>query len=352
MPTTFIYCRSGFEAECAAEALDRAKTAGLPGTTTAKPNTGYVLFTTESTIALEQKIPFASFVFARQWFTVIAACTAMPITDRVTTLMQGFSAAKESFTDICIDTPDTNETKPLSPLCRGIFNPLIKAFEKENKIYKKSKYRAHICFVATDAAYIGYAQENNSSPWPMGIPRLKFPREAPSRSTLKLEEAILLLMTEQERSDFFKAGRRAVDLGAAPGGWSYQLVQRGMLVIAVDNANMDKALMATEMVEHRREDGFHYRSQRPVDWMVCDMIEQPIKIAELVARWLTNGWCIYTIFNLKLPMKKRYAELQRCIDLLDRKLGEKKIAYHLAAKQLYHDRDEVTLFVRRVIRKQ
>ena len=37
--------------------------------------------------------------------------------------------------------------------------------------------------------FVGLAEPRNSALWPMGIPRLKFPREAPSRSTLKLEEA-------------------------------------------------------------------------------------------------------------------------------------------------------------------
>ena len=35
-----------------------------------------------------------------------------------------------------------------------------------------------------------------------------------------------------------------------------------------------RQVMATEMVQHLKADGFTWRPQRPVDWMVCDMVEQ------------------------------------------------------------------------------
>jgi 23S rRNA C2498 (ribose-2'-O)-methylase RlmM len=41
------------------------------------------------------------------------------------------------------------------------------------------------------------------------------------------------------------------------------------------------------------------------------MVEKPAKVAALMAQWLVNGWCRETIFNLKLPMKKRYEEVRR-----------------------------------------
>jgi 23S rRNA (cytidine2498-2'-O)-methyltransferase len=51
--------------------------------------------------------------------------------------------------------------------------------------------------------------------------------------------------------------------------------------------------------------------------MVCDMVESPSRIARLAARWIAEGWCAQTIFNLKLPMKKRYEEVERCRGLVD-----------------------------------
>ena len=34
-----------------------------------------------------------------------------------------------------------------------------------------------------------------------------------------------------------------------------------------------------------RADGFHWQRQRPIDWMVCDMVEQPRRVAERMATW-------------------------------------------------------------------
>ena len=139
-----------------------------------------------------------------------------------------------------------------------------------------------------------------------------------------------------------------MDLGAAPGGWTYQLVRRGLNVTAVDNGPMDPKLLDSGLVEHRREDGFRYRPDRPVDWMVCDIVESPLRVAELAARWLAQGWCRESIFNLKLPMKRRHQELTRCLQHIEGRLAEARVPHRLACKQLYHDREEVTCHLRRL----
>jgi len=108
---------------------------------------------------------------------------------------------------------------------------------------------------------------------------------------------------------------------------------------------MDAALMETGQVKHRRDDGFHFTPADPVDWMVCDMVESPSRIARLAAGWIAQGWCRETIFNLKLPMKKRWEEVQRCRGIIDEALGGG--GYFLRIKQLYHDREEVTCYLAR-----
>ena len=82
----------------------------------------------------------------------------------------------------------------------------------------------------------------------------------------------------------------------------------------------------------------------PVDWMVCDMVEQPARIATLVARWLSQGWARHIVFNLKLPMKKRLAEVDRCRAILQKVADETGKPLILSVKQLYHDREEVTAY--------
>lgn len=62
--------------------------------------------------------------------------------------------------------------------------------------------------------------------------------------------------------------------------------------------------------------------------------------------WLVRGDCRESIFNLKPPMKKRYAEVRRCQALIAEELAG--VPYRLALKQLYHNREEVTGHLRRI----
>jgi 23S rRNA (cytidine2498-2'-O)-methyltransferase len=81
--------------------------------------------------------------------------------------------------------------------------------------------------------------------------------------------------------------------------------------------------------------------------MVCDIAEQPSRVASLVARWVANGETKRSIFNLKLPMKRRYDEVVRCQSLIREALVRAGVRYTLAFRQLYHDREEVTGYVAR-----
>ena len=71
------------------------------------------------------------------------------------------------------------------------------------------------------------------------------------------------------------------------------------------------------------------------------MIESPARVATTIASWIADGDA-EAIFNLKLPMKRRFEELQHCKELIEDILQDKRVHYQLAFKQLYHDREEVT----------
>jgi 23S rRNA (cytidine2498-2'-O)-methyltransferase len=177
---------------------------------------------------------------------------------------------------------------------------------------------------------------------------LKFPREAPSRSTLKLEEAWHTFIPREQWDERLSGEMTGVDLGAAPGGWTYQLVKRGMLVTAIDNGPMAESLMETGLVQHLMVDGFTYKPRQPVDWMVCDIVEKPARSAALLETWIGEGLCREAVVNLKLPMKQRYAEVRRLLQRMEDGFAERKIKVSIACKQLYHDREEVTCHLRRL----
>ena len=178
----------------------------------------------------------------------------------------------------------------------------------------------------------------------MGIPRLAMPREAPSRSTLKLAEAFATFLGARQ-GKLLRPGLHAVDLGAAPGGWTWQLARHGLHVVAVDNGVLKGSVADHPLVTHVRDDGFRWRPRKAVDWVVCDIVDQPIRIAELMAHWIAEGSARRAIFNLKLPMKKRFDEVQRCEQRIGEILRRARMPSDLRIRQLYHDREEVTAYL-------
>ena len=345
-PHLLLYCRAGFEKECAQEITAVASGMGVEGFVKAKPESGFAVFHAhQEAMGVErgQHIDFSRLVFPRQAVRTGELLTDLPEADRVTPIVNAARGLGNAFAALWIETPDTNDGKALASLTRPLTAHLEKALRRAKVVFddEEAEERLHVFFVGGRAAYVGVSAVANASRWPMGIPRLRMPSGAPSRSTMKLAEALVELVGERR----FEPGTTAVDLGASPGGWTYQLVQRGFMVTAVDNGPMDAALLESGQVRHRREDGFHYRPPEPVEWMVCDMVESPAKIARLVGKWVAEGWCRETVFNLKLPMKKRWEELQRCREILDEALGGS--GYYLRMKQLYHDREEVTAYLAR-----
>src|SRR3546814_3264145 len=82
--------------------------------------------------------------------------------------------------------------------------------------------------------------------------------------------------------------------------------------------------------------------------MVCDMVEQPRRVAERMATWLREGWCRQAIFNLKLPMKKRWDETRLCLDLVADQAGR---PLAIRDRQLDPDREGITVFDAAAVRK-
>lgn len=339
-----LYCRAGFENECASEIMAQCTELGIAGYAKTKPDIGYVLFVPhdpDASKGLGKRLSFDDLVFARQLLFNVRLIENLPGNDRVTPLVAVIRDFGTTFSDVWLETADTNEAKELSGFFRKFFPPLRHGLQQAGLLDEAGhRARLHLFWLNSSTVYLGLSYPNNSAPWPMGIPRLKLGRGAPSRSALKLSEAIMTFFSAEEAQALLHEGLSAVDLGAAPGGWTWQLVQRGLNVTAVDNGAIDPKLLASNLVEHVREDGFHYWPKRSVEWLVCDMVEKPARIAQLVARWVAAGKCQRAIFNLKLPMKKRWDELNHCRALIDELMGEQY--YQLRFKQLYHDREEVT----------
>lgn len=354
-----LYCRPGFEKEVAAEITDQSSNLGIFGFARVQDNSGYVIFECyqpDEADRLARDIPFNRLIFARQMMVISDLLDDLDPADRISPIVTAFEELSQQVnfaqsSELFVETADTNEAKELSTFCRKFTVPLRQALKKQGwlsaKATQKNGQFLHCFFVKPNCCYVGYSYVDNHSPHFMGIPRLKFPVDAPSRSTLKLEEAILTFIPRKEENKRLNENMIGVDLGACPGGWTYQLVKRGLFVYAVDHGKMAASLHDTRRIEHCAEDGFKFQppKRKKVDWLVCDMVEQPSRISLLIGKWLLNGWCRETIFNLKLPMKKRYQEVILCLENLAVMLAEQNLNFEIQAKHLYHDREEITVHI-------
>ncbi len=343
MDGLLCYCRPGFEPELAAELTERAGLADLHGYARTQRGSGFVQFLGDHGHSLAQALPLRELIFARQKLRLLAELRGLDAKDRITPIVAALFE-RAAFGDLLVEHPDSDEAKPLAGLARSFGNALRPALRKAGLLTANADAglpRLHVCLLAGDHLLLASGHPRDASPWPLGIPRLRMHADAPSRSALKLEEALLVLLDADERARLLQPGMRAADLGAAPGGWTWVLARNGVRVTAIDNGPLRPHVLDTGLVEHLRADGFHWQPPQPLDWMVCDMVEQPRRVASRMAQWFREGWCRHAIFNLKLPMKKRWDETRLCLERFGQEAQRPLL---VRAKQLYHDREEITVF--------
>ncbi|HWA09825.1 MAG TPA: SAM-dependent methyltransferase [Opitutaceae bacterium] len=170
-----------------------------------------------------------------------------------------------------------------------------------------------------------------------GQRRMADDERAPSRSYLKVEEAYGVLGREPQ------AGETVVDLGAAPGGWSYSAARRGARVVAIDNGPLKGGALDHPLVEHRREDAFKFEPPAGghYDWLFCDMVEEPHNVLRnIIEPWLTRRWCRRFVINLKFGRVDPLAFVKEL-----RAPGSPLMVHAPGTiiRHLYHDREEFTL---------
>ena len=282
-------------------------------------------------------------VFASQILTDVTVVEQLPDQDRISRLLPMIAGLlpDKRYQSFYIEYPDHNEGRSLSRFSKKFSGALANALRTSGfvKVGSPEVPHLHIFFHSYQHCEIGLSWAGNRCRWPMGIARLKFPEQSPSRSYLKLEEAIkefYLPLGGLQVAD----GKQAVDMGAAPGGWSFNLLRHNMQVTAIDNGSMHPDLFATGRLTHHRADAFHFQPSQPIDLLVCDMVEKPDLVNQLLLRWYDLKWCQDLIFNLKLPMKKKFPTVEKALEPWLSRQPKK-----LVAKQLYHNRDEVSVII-------
>ena len=140
-----------------------------------------------------------------------------------------------------------------------------------------------------------------SSPFADGQVRFVENRiDPPSRAYLKLWEVFTLLGVRPQ------PGELCIDLGAAPGGWTWVLAELGAQVFSVDKAPLAPAVAARPNVDACIGSGFGLDPRHAgapdcaVDWVFSDMICYPDRLYTLVERWLEHGACRNMVCTVKL----------------------------------------------------
>ena len=163
-------------------------------------------------------------------------------------------------------------------------------------------------------------------------------KQVASRAYFKLEEALDLAKVED------LGGKRALDLGAAPGGWTEVLLDRGASVVAVDPGALDENVATRPGVRHVRKKSQAARADGDLegerfDVFVCDMcLHEPgdaVAALEACAPHLKPGALVVLAIKLTQPAKSTALNDKRAEPYIERlrPLLENVEAHHLVASR-------------------
>ncbi|NDI36869.1 SAM-dependent methyltransferase [Chengkuizengella sediminis] len=187
--------------------------------------------------------------------------------------------------------------------------------------------------------YIGISTaEANLSDWSGGQHRFAQEEGQISRAEFKLLEAMDVFDIQLPENCV------ALDLGAAPGGWTRILLQYNAMVYAVDPANLDRSLKNHKKVKHFKETAqvfFTRIESTKFDVVVNDMKMDTIESVELMgeAKKLLKSNSLM-ILTLKLPKKNMKKRVDQAIFTLEKWFEIRGV------KQLFHNRSEVTVYMK------
>jgi 23S rRNA (cytidine2498-2'-O)-methyltransferase len=277
--------------------------------------------------------------FARQGFRVHDVVEAAQLSRAVGQALAATGAPQPWALDVWV--PDSDEGNPLAQraaeLAAQVTVPTAwaekRAADARAALSDNGLYAQACLLPPGDRVVVGVVPARDAlSLAPGGRLRIHVPDSAPSRAAMKLLEAFAWLDRAPDPGDV------CVDLGAAPGGWTWVLLERRAGVIAVDPAFLARSLQGKKGVQHERRDAFKYEPPGQVDWLFSDMAWRPLESAALLAKWARRGWARLVIANIKLPMRKKAEMLVRVREILTDGGWS-----NLRVRQLYHDREEVTI---------
>jgi 23S rRNA (cytidine2498-2'-O)-methyltransferase len=187
--------------------------------------------------------------------------------------------------------------------------------------------------------WVGFHRHTFShSPVPGGRWKIILPPEAPSRAYLKLEEAL------RWSGAPIRSGDGAVEIGSAPGGASYALLQRGVDVIGIDPGAMDPVVLnfkgPARFYHEARSVTVIRREELPesVQWLLVDMNTGPDTAIYPLERFAIRmqDSLLGVVMTLKLNEWDFAQHIPNWLERI-RKMGMARVR----ATQLPHNRREI-----------
>lgn len=182
-----------------------------------------------------------------------------------------------------------------------------------------------------DTIFVGWHRHDRlHGPFPGGVPHVAIPTAAPSRAWAKIEEAIRWSgLTPQ-------AGEYAVEIGSAPGGASFALLERGLTVHGVDPGAMAPIVRdyvgagGNRFVHHAHPAAEVDRNALPrrIHWLASDVNLAPMIALKYVERFvaLAQGRLRGAFLTLKLNDDGVFEALPRLANRIER-LGARDVRY-------------------------
>jgi 23S rRNA (cytidine2498-2'-O)-methyltransferase len=174
------------------------------------------------------------------------------------------------------------------------------------------------------------------SPFPGGRALPEVAKDAPSSAHRKIDEALCWLGAAPTEQDL------VLDLGAAPGGWSWSALSRGARVVAVDRAELSPGVAKHPKLVHVRKDAFTYVPDERPTWLLCDVIADPEKSLKVAEDALAHKELKALVVTLKLKNPISQTLLGHA-----RALARGRPQFFGRAKSLAANKSEVTLLMRR-----
>jgi len=149
----------------------------------------------------------------------------------------------------------------------------------------------------------------------------------PNRAYLKLWEVFTTQQLKIKQDDC------ALEIGAAPGGWSWVLSQYFKKVYTFDRADLAPQVKKIKNITHVQGDAFKISPDdfKDVTWFFSDLICTPEKIHETIEFWLAHSRVRNFVCTIKFKGDTPFEVIDKLLKIPDSKIV-----------RLYHNKNEVT----------